>query len=280
MKGEPGTARVARRRRMSWATAIGMLALGAVVPTGARAADAAKTAPAAPASSEIEPATMAIVQRMAERIVGADRFAVGGEIAWSTVQADGQSIEFGATRELEMQRPDRLLVNVDLREGGKRRLLYDGKQIALQDPDQKVYATSPMTGPVVDMVAFVSTRLGVPLALAEFLSPDLPKLLADHVTSARNVGVETLDGVRCAHVALVNDVGGIQLWIAQDDSLPRQIVITYMHEKGNPQFRARFSKWDLAPQVSDATFEFDPPKDFEKIAFAKREPGRAKEGSK
>jgi hypothetical protein len=268
-----------RRHWLCAGLAVLGIALGSAGPSAtAHAADA--KAPAAAPASKLDPATLAIVQRMAERIVAAEKFKVGGEIAWTTVQADGQSIEFGATRELEVQRPDRLLMNLTFREGGKRRLLYDGKEVVLQDLDQNVYAKAPMTGPVDDMVGFVSTRLGIRVALGEFLSPELPKLLTEHLVSARSVGPETLDGARCDHVALVNDVGGIQLWVAQDDSLPRQIVITYMHEKGSPQFRARFSGWDLSPQANDATFAFDPPKGAEKIAFARRDATRAKGSSK
>jgi hypothetical protein len=217
---------------------------------------------------------------MAERIVAADRIRLGGEIAWDVVQADGQTLEFGATRELVLQRPDHLRVDIDVREGGKRRLLYDGKQIVLEDLAQKVYATDPRTGPVDDMAAFVANRLGIPVALSEFLSPDLPKLLSERIASASYVGESTIDGVRCDHVALRNDIVGMQLWVGQDDSLPRRITITYEHEKGSPQFRARLSGWDLSPEITEATFAFDPPKDAERIAFAPRSTAGKKEGSK
>ena len=258
------------------------LALGALGPvaTGRAAEAAAKKAPKAAAASKIDPHATEIVQKMAERIVAADRLRLGGEIAWDVVQADGQTLEFGATRELVLQRPDHLRVDIELREGGKRRLLYDGKQIVLEDLEHNVYATDPRTGPVDDMAAFVANRLGIPVALSEFLSPDLPKLLAERLASASYVGESTIDGVRCDHVALRNDIVGMQLWVGQDDSLPRRITITYEHEKGSPQFRARLSGWDLSPEITEATFAFDPPKDAERIAFAPRPTAGKKEGSK
>ena len=262
--------------------AVCALALGAAGPvaTGRAAEAAAKKAPDAAAASSVDPHAAAIVQRMAERIVAADRIRIGGEVAWDVVQADGQTLEFGATRELVLQRPDHLRVDIDLREGGKRRLLYDGNQIVLEDLVQNVYATAPRTGPVGEMVAFVSDRLGIPVALSEFLSPDLPKLLGERLDSASYVGEATIDGVRCDHVALRNEVAGMQLWVGQEDSLPRRITITYEHEEGRPQFRARLTGWDLSPKIKDATFAFDPPKGAEKIAFAPRATAGAKEGSK
>jgi hypothetical protein len=258
------------------------LVLGALGPveTGRAAEATAERAPDAAPESSVDPRAAEIVQRMAERIVAADRVRIGGEVAWDVVQSDGQTLEFGATREVVLQRPDRLRVDIELREGGKRRLLYDGKQIVLEDLEQNVYATDPRTGPVDDMAAFVSNRLGIPVALSEFLSPDLPKLLSEHLESASYVGESTIDGVRCDHVALRNEIGGMQLWVGQDDSLPRRITITYEHETGRPQFRARLTGWDLAPQVTDATFAFDPSKGAEKIAFAPRPTAGKKEGSK
>jgi hypothetical protein len=269
-----------------WTRTVGVtvlaLALAAVGPIAtSRAAEAkAKTAPAAAAAPSVDPHAMEIVQRMAERIVAAERLSLSGEVAWDVVQADGQTLEFGATREVVLQRPDRLRVDMNLREGGQRRLLYDGKQIVLEDLEHNVYAIDPHTGPVDDMAAFVANRLGVPVALSEFLSPDLPKLLSENLESASYVGESTIDEVRCDHVALRNDRVGMQLWVGQEDSLPRRITITYEQEEGRPQFRARFSGWDLSPKVKDSTFAFDPPKDAEKIAFAPRQVAGKKEGSK
>jgi hypothetical protein len=51
-------------------------------------------------------------------------------------------------------------------------------------------------------------------------------------------------------------------------------------QSGRPQYRARLTGWDLSPQVTDATFAFDPPKDAEKIAFAPRPTAGKKEARK
>jgi hypothetical protein len=42
-------------------------------------------------------------------------------------------------------------------------------------------------------------------------------------------------------------------------------VITYKDENGQPQFWADFSKWNLAPDLSDALFAFTPPDREERI---------------
>jgi hypothetical protein len=257
------------------------LVLGAPGPLlTCRVAEAAKKSARRTEASKLNAHAAEIVHRMAERIVAANRFRVGGEIAWDVLQPDGQTLEFGATRELLLQRPDHLRIDIDLREGGKRLLVYDGKQVVFQNLEDNVYAVQPWTGPVDDMAAFVSDRLGIPVSLSEILSPNLPALLGEHLASASYVGESTLDGVRCDHVALRNEVAGMQLWVGQDDSLPRRIIVTYERDTGRPQFRASLTGWDLSPQITDVTFAFDPPKGAERIVFALRPTVGRKGGSK
>jgi hypothetical protein len=75
--------------------------------------------------------------------------------------------------------------------------------------------------------------------------------------------------VPCDHLA-ARTAGGVdfQVWVAQgSEPLPRRIVITYKDEKGQPQFWADLSKWNSAPDVSDALFAFTPPSGAERIQF-------------
>lgn len=240
--------------------------LGAGLLLAGVASPVAAEEPAAAAVEE--PEALAVVERMAARIAGAERFAMEGEIAWDTVQEDGRTLEFGATREVLVRRPDRLRVDLAPREGSAKRLLYDGSQLVLQDLGENVYATVSRAGSLDDVAAYAGERLGVPVALAEFLSPELPKLLTEKIDDARLVGPATIDGELCDHVSLRNEIGGLQLWVSREDSLPRRVTITYEQEPGQPQFRARFSGWDLAPKAADAAFAFEAPKGAERIVFA------------
>src|SRR5439155_1562144 len=53
-----------------------------------------------------------------------------------------------------------------------------------------------------------------------------------------------------------------------EEPLPQRIVLTYPAAPGQPQFRAEFSAWNLAPQPADALFTFTPPAAASKIPFA------------
>jgi hypothetical protein len=60
----------------------------------------------------------------------------------------------------------------------------------------------------------------------------------------------------------------MQLWIAQGaQPLPRRVVITYKNAPGQPQFRADFYDWSVAPQADAAAFTFVPPAGAEQIMY-------------
>jgi hypothetical protein len=51
-----------------------------------------------------------------------------------------------------------------------------------------------------------------------------------------------------------------QIWVQDGDKpVPCKLVITSKKMKGEPQFEARFSKWDGAPNLTADTFVFKPP---------------------
>jgi hypothetical protein len=44
--------------------------------------------------------------------------------------------------------------------------------------------------------------------------------------------------------------------------------MTYKQDKGQPQFWAEFSNWNLAPAIPEGLFVFSPPEGAKKIAFS------------
>jgi hypothetical protein len=60
-----------------------------------------------------------------------------------------------------------------------------------------------------------------------------------------------------------------QVWVADGEQpLPQRVVITYRKSPGQPQFRAQFSDWNLAPAIGESTFAAAVPAGAQKVAFA------------
>jgi len=221
------------------------------------------------ANPEIEEQAMAVVQRMAKFLTQAQRFSVTIDTGFDVVQDSGQKIEFGETRQIVLRRPDRLRIDAIKRNGAKSGMFFDGKDIAVFNAKENVYATVAKSGTIDEALAYFLNDLDMRLPLAELLSSHLDKTLVEQVRAADYVEPSQIAGVPCDHVALRGDQVDLQLWVAQGaQPLPRRLVITYTRADGQPQFWAQFSDWNLAPEVPDTLFVFTPPAGAAKIAFA------------
>ena len=226
------------------------------------------------AAPKIEEKAMTLVKRMATVLSQAKQFTFTADIAFDAVQDSGQKIEFGETRKIVVRRPDRIRIDVTKRDGSLSGFVFDGKDIAVFNVQDKVYATVAKPGTVDEAIDYFTQSLDMRMPLGELLASDLPQLLQERLHEADYVEQATIGGVLCDHVALRGERAHVQLWIARGDQpLPRRMVITYTRAEGQPQFSAQFSDWNLSPEVSDTLFAFTPPAGAVKIAFAPRQPG-------
>ena len=229
---------------------------------------------AAPAGAGKNPAADRI-EAMARLLAKTQRLSVTIDCAYDAVQDSGEKIEFGERRVVALRRPDRARVDVTQRDGSRRGLLFDGKQLAVFDLDANVYATVPKPGKVDAALDFFVNDLNMRLPLRELLKTDLLRELEDDLDSARLVGEERLGGVATDHVAFRGETADVQLWIPRDGpSLPKRVVITYRMAAGVPQFAADLSEWNLAPELPDTLFTFIPAAGAEKIPVLVPERGK------
>jgi hypothetical protein len=235
---------------------------------------------------EAEAQAMAVLNRMTEFLSTANRFSVTVDSGFDAMQESGKKIEFGETREIVLRRPDRFRVDEVKRNGSTRQLFFDGENISVFHAKGKVYASVVNPGSIDDALDYFVHDLGMRLPLSELLSSQVATHLRAKIRSAVYVESSSIAGIPCDHVVFSGDEVDMQLWVARGEKpLPQRVVITYRHSDGQPQFRAQFRDWDLAPKTPDALFLFTPPRDAKKIAFSPRQkmpnqsPG-AREGGK
>jgi len=212
---------------------------------------------------------VARLDAMTNALAKAARLRTTIEGNWDVTQPTGEKIEFGETRTMSLRRPDRLRVETTRRDGARRVFLFDGTQLAVSDPELKVYATASRPGTLDAALDYLDRDLHMRMPMRELFAADLPKQLAPLRRTARLVATETVAGVATDHLFLRGDGTDIQVWIpTEGEPLPRRIVITYRQEEGQPQFRASFTDWSLSPDLSDDLFIFTPAEGMEKIPFA------------
>jgi hypothetical protein len=224
---------------------------------------------AASAATESQTQAREILMRMAQFLAKNERFSVQVQAGYDAVQPSGQKIEFSETRSVTLSRPNRLRVEGGSSDGSKVLTVFTGKEIMLIDHVAGVYATTPQPGGIDETVKHFVGELGMRLPLAVLLLSELPQELQARVQTVDYVERTSLHGAPVHHLAARTETVDFQVWVADGDKpLPQRIVITYKHAEGQPQFRAQLSGWNLAPAISDATFNVKPPQKAQKIAFA------------
>jgi hypothetical protein len=244
--------------------------------TGADAASAQADRAGKPAAgaltaavTESQSQARAVLMRMAEFLAAAQRFSVSVHGSYDAVQESGQKIEFGESRKVTLSRPDRLRIEGERSDGKKTLTVFTGKEILLIDAANNVYATAPQPGGVDETIVHFVRDLGMQLPLAVLLVSRLPAELKERVRSIDYVEKSSIDGAPSHHLAARTDTVDFQIWVADGDApLPQRVVITYKKAKGEPQFRAQLSDWNLAPAIGDSTFVATPPDGAQKVAFA------------
>ena len=263
----------------TWRFATRTLCVSALVLTATGQAYSQQAAPAkkAPAAAavvtESQAQARAILMRMAELLGGTQSYSVSLRAGYDAVQKSGQKIEFGESRKVTLSRPDRLRVEGERSDGGKTLTVFNGKEIVLIDPTNKVYATAPQPGSLDDTIVHFVRDLGMRFPLAVMLMSRLPAEFEDRVRSVDYVEKTSILGSPSHHLAARTDTVDFQVWVADGDKpLPLRIVLTYKTAAGQPQFWAQFSDWNLAPAIADSAFSAEVPEGLRKIAFAAQLP--------
>src|SRR5262249_51816021 len=132
-----------------------------------------------------------------------------------------------------------------------------------------VYAQKSHPGSVDDAVVYFVHDLGMRLPLAVMLLDRMTAELQQRVQAVKYVEKTTTLGTPADHIAAKTPTVDFQVWIAQGDRpLPLRVVLTYKNTRGQPEFRAQFSDWNLDITPSDTLFAFTPPAGVKQIPFA------------
>ena len=227
---------------------------------------------AAPTGAET-PDAKGILVHMAEFLGKTQRFTVTLTADYDVLQKSGQMIEFRETRRITESRPDGLRVEVEQSDGDKQLLVYDGKDLSVSSSSPNVYAQTSKPGGVDPAVVYFVKDLRMRLPLAMVLLSRFPAEIERRTQSIDYVEKISMDGQPAHHLAGRTETVDYQFWIADGPQpLLLRAVLTYKNSKGEPQFRAQFSDWNLAPKIPDAQFAFTPADGAQKIAFAAQVP--------
>jgi hypothetical protein len=240
--------------------ALGVLTLLVTVSTDARA-----QAPA------VDPAAVQTLKKMTDFLDGLQQFSVNSQSVVEEMHVSGHRVDYDLSASVTVKRPNMLKTE---RTGQMmhQRFFYDGKSLAVYNPNEKVYATQTGLGTIEDMITFARETVGVLLPAADLLYRNAFKLLMQDVTLAVSVGTTVVGGVECDHLLFSRPGVDFQVWVARGEQpLPRRYAVT---ETGTPallSITTVFSDWNTAPAGDDAQFSFVPPEGAKAIPFTQLE---------
>ena len=237
------------------------LALSCIVY--AHTAEAKNDAPAI----KIEPRADELLRRMSSHVSGLPRLSFHIDASRELVTEDGLKIQFHTSGDVWLRRPDKLRADW-MREAIESSLFYDGRVITVHRKGAAYFAQAPAPPSLDETIDATRESLGGDAPAADLLFSDPYAILTEDVQAGAYLGLDRVDGTPCHHLIFRSTDVDWQLWIEDGaQPLPRKLVITSKKMKGGPQYEARLSRWDPAPELAGDLFQFTPPEGAVEVSF-------------
>ncbi len=230
-------------------------------------ASSGEAATSRPTTPGIERHADRILREMSAYLSAAMAFTFHADVTYDIVVDDSQMVQYGGTAEVSFRRPDRIRAEY---RGDERRssVVIDGRTATIHDLAINVYSVTEVPAGLDAAVDHLFETYGFSVPIADFVYADPYRALTGFVDSGFWVGLHSVDGTPCHHLAFSQETIDWQIWIDSGPRpVPRKLVITYKDEPGFPQYTALLFRWDLQPRLSNHYFEFHPPIGADEIEF-------------
>jgi hypothetical protein len=144
---------------------------------------------------------------------------------------------------------------------------FDGTTITAYAPDKNIYAQKEAHGTVEELTDRAYREEGRTFPYADILTSNPYEKLTGGLTKAIFVGRSTIAGVKTDHLAFTNEGVEWQIWVAEEDHLPRLVNARYFEDATEPDYTIEFFNWKLNEPVSDADFVFRNTSNAAKVDF-------------
>ncbi len=208
-----------------------------------------------------------VLRQMSQYLNTLKQFSIHVENNVDMPLANGQKIQLGRSVNVFVRRPNRLKANIkgDIFE---QQLFYDGQSITLYGKKVNYYATMKAPENIESAFDLAEQSFGLVAPAADLIYRNSYDILTEDVQSGDYVGLSTVFGVECHHLAFRGKETDWQIWVENSETpFPRKFVITSKWLAGAPQFTALLTNWDVSVQLKDSLFAFTEQDKAEKIEF-------------
>jgi hypothetical protein len=199
-----------------------------------------------------------LLKRMSDRLAGAKAFTFRSRSTIEAPGGTGQFLNFFAKSEVALVRPNKLEAKVR-GDAPPFDFYYDGSQMTVYAPTEKLYATTEAPKSIDAMLPFAAKQAGILLPFDDVLYSDPYAVMTKDLTSAFYAGFSTIQGERCEHLAFASPGIQWQIWIAAKTALPCLLMGELLDVQGAPRFAVEYWDWKLNPKLSPTRFSLAKP---------------------
>jgi hypothetical protein len=250
--------------RMKLATWISALLL--VLSAGAAEAQAPKAGSPPRAATAKDPAAMALLKKMCDRLKASKTFSVRGQASLELPLRDGTLATFFNEYEISVRRPDGLSAHRfgDLSDF---RFVYDGKAMTVFVPDKAKWS-STSAPPTLDAMLHAAGDEGdLNMPFDELLVADPYAAITAGVTEVARASQAVIGGKKVEHVVLSSPALHVEYWIDPNTALPARSLVVYMDHPLRPHFMVVYAEWKLDPNLPATTFALPKPQGASEVSF-------------
>lgn len=225
---------------------------------------------------EMEPAAMAIVKAMADKLAAAKSMSFNAVTIYESPDRTGLPLAYTTLSQVTLQRPNKLKV-ISPGDGPRTEFYYDGKTVNAYEPSAKLVATVDAPDTIDAMLRAAFQRAAIYFPFTDLVVSDPMTAISENLRVAFVVGKSTVvGGITTDIVVLVGKFAHVQLWIGSDDKLPRMARAIFLEDPTRYRHTVMFSDWKIDPTLAADTFAFTAPAGTIRIPFAP--PGATEKG--
>jgi hypothetical protein len=221
---------------------------------------------AATATTTQDPAVLAILKRMCDRLAAARTFTVRGRASLELPLADGELATFFNDFDTAVRRPDGLAARRmgDLQEF---RFVFDGKSMTVHVPDAGKWGTTIAPATIDAMLPAAGEQGGLNIPFDELLVADPHAAVTAGITGAASAGQATVGGKKVEHLVLSGPQTRVEYWIDPNTALPVRSLVVYVDHPLRPHFVVEYTEWKLDAKLPSSTFTLPRPKGAAEVSF-------------
>jgi len=222
--------------------------------------------PAAAAATAKDPAALALLKRMCDRLQSARTFTVRGRASLELPVTGGELATFFNDFDTAVRRPDGLAAH---RRGDlpEFRFAFDGKAMTVHVPGTGKWGTTSAPATLDAMLFAADEKGGLNMPFDEFLVADPYAAITAGVTEAVRAPQAVIKGKKVEHLVLSSAALRLEYWIDPGTALLARSLVVYVDHPLRPHFLAEFAEWKLDPKLPASTFALPKPKGATQVDF-------------